>query len=478
MSCDPLRPRYHFLPPKNWMNDPNGLINWQGQYHLFYQYNPAGAEWGNIHWGHAVSNDLVHWRDLPVALTPTPGGPDQDGCWSGCTVNAEGTPTILYTGVKYKVDESEYSGAADQVMESVCLATSEDDLLTWKKYEHNPVIHSAPAGLVSGGFRDPFVWHENGSWYLVIGSGIQDRGGILLFRSPDLYTWRYIGPLFISQDTGVMLECPNLLKLKDKHLLMVNSLESGSSYYVGNFEDDKFYSQYHSSLDVGEFYAPHVLADEKGRQILFGWSWEGGWQWDKRNDPVFKSMEWAGVCSLPRVLSLDQDGTLLQSPLGELETLREQHIHLVDVKIDRPDAIITSIDNLSLEIVAEIDLLDVNSFAVNILMSDDGKENITITYLQSGERRLSISAIPGSRITPGEVVRYSTPFGLRDRENLMLHIYIDRSIIEVFANGRCVITARVYPNKCDRVTITMGSGGGAGMLKSFDLWTMKSIWPY
>src|SRR5919107_323476 len=100
LAADVHRPRYHFLPPANWMNDPSGLIHWNGHYHLFYQHNPFGPLWGNMHWGHAMSPDLVHWRHLPLALAPTPGGPDQDGCFSGCAFVAEGVPTVIYTGVR------------------------------------------------------------------------------------------------------------------------------------------------------------------------------------------------------------------------------------------------------------------------------------------------------------------------------------------------------------------------------------------
>src|SRR5947209_12491947 len=136
---DPHRPHYHFLPPANWMNDPNGLLQWKGQYHLFYQYNPYAPVHAHIHWGHAASSDLVHWTDLPIALTPTPGRADADGCWSGCAIDHHGTLTLLYSGLLY-------SGLHPQ---AVCLATSADELLTWHYYPGNPVIEGPPAELVA-----------------------------------------------------------------------------------------------------------------------------------------------------------------------------------------------------------------------------------------------------------------------------------------------------------------------------------------
>jgi beta-fructofuranosidase len=169
---DPNRPLYHFVAPANWMNDPNGCFFWKGQYHLFYQYNPQGPLWGNIHWGHAVSPDLVHWRDCPVALRPSRNGPDKDGCWSGCVVNDKGTPTAFYTGIE---------------PQTVCVATSTDDLVTWRQ-QSTPVIDGPPSvfewtgfpsitGHPSADFRDPFVWREAGRWYLLIGAGLREKGG-------------------------------------------------------------------------------------------------------------------------------------------------------------------------------------------------------------------------------------------------------------------------------------------------------------
>ena len=164
---DRHRPSYHFLPPANWMNDPNGFIQWGSTYHLFYQYNPAAAVHDSIHWGHAASEDLVHWRHLPIALTPTPGGPDADGCWSGSAVDDDGTPTIIYTG-------------ASGQHQRACLATGSDDLVTWQKYPGNPIIPEPPSNLELVAYRDHCVWREADTWYQVMGAGIAGVGGAAL----------------------------------------------------------------------------------------------------------------------------------------------------------------------------------------------------------------------------------------------------------------------------------------------------------
>src|SRR5215469_10886932 len=148
VAHDPSRPSYHLLPQHNWMNDPNGPIWWKGQYHLFYQLNPHAAVWGDMHWGHAVSPDMVHWRHEPVALAPTPGGADSEGCFSGSAVVHNGVPTIIYTGVQNApADQVTIRDGSDKLRETQMIATAEDDgLLRWKKVE-TPVIATPPEGM-------------------------------------------------------------------------------------------------------------------------------------------------------------------------------------------------------------------------------------------------------------------------------------------------------------------------------------------
>ena len=180
---DPLRPIYHLTTAANWINDPDGPVFFEGQYHIFFQHNPYGDSWGNMSWGHAVSSDLAHWRHLPIALVPSPGSYDKDGVWSGCCVVDKGVPTIIYTGVYPEVQ---------------CIARSYDGMKTWVKYESNPVIAKRPRDDLQG-FRDPFVWKEKDGWYMVLGSGIKGQGGAaLLYRSKDLTEWEYMHPLCVD----------------------------------------------------------------------------------------------------------------------------------------------------------------------------------------------------------------------------------------------------------------------------------------
>jgi beta-fructofuranosidase len=221
IAHDPLRPGYHLLPPHNWMNDPNGPICWKGQYHLFYQLNPRAAVWGDMHWGHAISPDMVHWHHQPIALAPTPGGADSEGCFSGSAVIFDGRPTFIYTGVQNAPPaETTLHDGSDKLRETQMLATAEDDdLLHWKKLAA-PIIATPPQGIYVTGFRDPCLWQEGDDWYLGIGSGERTIGGcVLLYRSHDLRHWEYLHKLVEGKpndkvavnpcDSGEMWVCPD-----------------------------------------------------------------------------------------------------------------------------------------------------------------------------------------------------------------------------------------------------------------------------
>src|SRR5271165_7133128 len=184
LAADPLRPQFHLLPAKNWMNDPNGPIFWNGMYHMFFQYNPNAAVWGDMHWAHAVSPDMIHWKHLPLALAPTPDWDDADGCFTGSAVDDHGTATFLYTGVKKSTPElATLRDGSSNLREVQCLATSNDpELRTWTKWK-TPVIEP-PADPLLTGFRDPFLWRDGDLWYLGVGSGVRKQGGrVLLYRS-------------------------------------------------------------------------------------------------------------------------------------------------------------------------------------------------------------------------------------------------------------------------------------------------------
>lgn len=476
LAGDPHRPRYHFTPPANWMNDPNGIIEWQGKYHLFYQHNPHDALWDNMHWGHAVSDDLVHWLDLPIALSPTPDSPDEDGCWSGCTVNNHGLPTIFYTGV-----QGDWRMPRNQ---RVCMATGDDELVSWEKFAANPVIAHPPPGLKITGFRDPFVWREKQDWYMAIGAGIQDIGGaVLLYRSQDLLDWEYLHPLCVGDMhdsapvwTGTVWEVPQLFPLGDKHVLTFTAWDKEqlySAFSIGNYRDQRFFPDAVHKLDYGDrhFCAPHSIVDSKGRRILWGWIGEG------RTSQAQLAAGWSGVMSLPRVLSLRADGMLAMRPAPEIASLRRERYQLTDINLsDASRELSLKPSGDALEIAAEIDPANAEETGVKVRRSPDCEEETTVFYdarrkqLGVDRRRSTLGQDGGGADNVQEGA-----FELSPGENLRLRVFVDCSVIEVYANDRACITSRVYPDRSDSCGIAVYSRGQAEV-KSIDIWKLSSIW--
>jgi beta-fructofuranosidase len=450
------RPRYHFLPLANWMNDPNGLIQWKGVYHLFYQYNPDAPGFGLMHWGHASSTDLVHWRHLPIALAPTPLGPDKDGSWSGCAVDDGGVPTLVFTGVR---------------PECQCLATSDDDMVYWDKDDRNPVISGPPEGLDVTGFRDPCVWREDGAWWMVLGSGFRDVGGaILLYRSDDLHRWEYRGPLFegrTDRGEGHNWECPNYLRLGDRRLLILSPqpfLEA--RFFVGDQADGRFTPASQGLLDHGGwYYAPQAFTDERGRRILFGWLLEG------RTEEARMAAGWAGVQSLPRELSLGDHGTLEQRPVPELTGLRRNERHIAGREWTGTEVL--DIQGRSLELRLELAAGGAGTVGIEVLRSPGGEERTSIVA-DPGRGVLAMDTRGASR-DPGAAGRLAEA-PLPPGETLRLRVFIDQSVIEVFANDRVCLTGRAYPTRGDSCGLALVATGGTARLEGMNVWDMAGIW--
>src|SRR5215469_6772401 len=326
LASDPLRPQLHLLPAKNWMNDPNGPIFWKGQCHMFFQYNPGAAVWGDMHWAHAVSPDMIHWKHLPIALSPTPRWDDADGCFTGSAVDDHGTVTILYTGVKaVPPEQATLRDGAHNFRETQCLATSDDpELRSWTKWKM-PVLEP-PSDPELTGFRDPFLWREqDGWWYMGVASGLHKQGGrVLLYRSKNLRQWKYLHPLATGEwtgrqgtnpvDTGEMWECPDFFALGKKSVLLYST--AGKVIWETGELDRKemrFYKERSGLLDYGAYYAQKTQA---GQPLLWGWIPE------TRPAAESSAAGWAGCMSLPRYLTLSPENDLRMEVATAAESLR------------------------------------------------------------------------------------------------------------------------------------------------------------
>nr|WP_276605595.1 glycoside hydrolase family 32 protein [Deinococcus sp. Arct2-2] len=450
---DPHRPRFHFLPRSNWMNDPNGLIQWRGEYHLFYQHNPSAPVWGSIHWGHAVSRDLVHWTHLPLALAPTPGGPDADGCWSGCAVDYEGVPTLLYTGAA--------GGAQVQ-----CLARSSDSgLRTWVKDEGNPVLSVQPAGTKPGDFRDPFVWREGELWLMVLGAALDTGyGAALLYSSPDLQHWTYLHPLLQGdrEEHGWMWECPNFFALRDKHVLLFsNGLTRQVFYVVGRFDGRSFQPETEGRLSADDSYAPLTFLDDQGRRILFGWIDE------PRSEAVRRAAGWAGVASLPRILDLDRQGRLTVTPVPELRRLRGSTRPTGELQ---EDGTVLGLRGDALELEIEFEVTGSGSCGVAVRCSPDGREETVIVY-DRGLGRLIIDRSRSSADPTAVSALQELALHPLEGDQLRLTVFVDRSVLEVFVRDGLSLTSRIYPTRPDSLGVRILTTAGA-RLTTADAWIL------
>jgi beta-fructofuranosidase len=470
---DPHRPRYHFLPPAGWMNDPNGFIHRQGVYHLFYQYNPAGAFHDNIHWGHARSADLVHWEHRPIALAPTPDGPDSGGCWSGSAIDANGATLLFYSGV---------------FPQTVSLATGSDDMDDWAKYPANPLIAGPPPGFGgdSADFRDPYVWREGEWWYMVIGSRVADGGGaVLLYRSADLLAWEYRRPLQLGDpsdhtpfSTGTVWECPNLFALDGRHVLIISFQDHAGSellyvgYYTGDFDGEHFTPESLHILEYGDtLYAPQVTTDERGRRVLIGWLREG------RDKETQRAAGWSGVMSLPRILALGPDNMLRMRPAPELEQLRGERFHL-DGRIIRPGEAnpLRDVRGDCLEIDATLVPQGATAFGLRLRCSPDGEEGTTLRC-DVAAGTISLPQPGATHLQSGSHLSVSHLAPLPAERPLRLRVFLDRSVIEVFVNDRVALSTRVYPTAAGSLGVELFVEGGALRVESVDVWQMGAIWP-
>ena len=459
---DRYRPRYHYTSPANFLGDPNGPLLWDGRYHLFYQYNPDGAYDNSrrMHWGHAVSDDLVRWTDLPIALGPDPDGPDRLGCFSGAATVWDGVPTLVYYGNPT----------------GICIATSADGLLTWQKHPANPVIpHSLHGGPT---VFDPAIWREDGTWYCLSGGSVEGpKDAAFLFRSEDMVDWEYVG-LFYEPGDETDCAVPDFFALGDKHVLLFSSHQKGVQYYIGEYTRGRFEPVRHGrmnsgsmGLETGNLLAAYTLLDGSGRRVMFGWVSEG------RQEEVQRGFGWSGTMCLPRVLSLAPDGLLQQEPIDEVRSLRREHVRVADVTV--ADGSVKAVPDAGgdcLEIAVAVDVGTARDFGVKVLCSPDETEQTVISYSrESSTLSLDVEKCSLDHTVVGREAQ-SAQLDLDEGEPLRLRVFVDRSIVEVFANRGVCLTKRVYPVRADSTGIRLFANGGDVVVRSLETWRMDTIW--
>lgn len=366
LITDEMRPAYHFSPRTGWLNDPNGLSYYDGKYHLFYQYHPYSTYWGPMHWGHAVSEDLISWEYLPAALAPDTGY-DYSGCFSGSAVTMDdGSHLLMYTSCGDSSGDPTGKGRWIQLQSIAIRKPGESE---YAKYEGNPVISESdiPEGGDPYEFRDPYMWRcDDGSYRVLVANGrtsAEDGTRLLLFRSEDGLNWGGGKVLFEDERRiGVMWECPNFFPLGGRHILMASPMdmqaEEGEAvgsirfpqgnnvcYITGDYDEqleefcpdaddaDAGYYMY-EPVDGGlDFYAPQTFETAGGRRVMIGWMQDPSMA-NLHSEDEFRIF---GQMTVPRELTL-KDGRLIQWPVSELEKYRQVPVVYRNISIGTKEA--------------------------------------------------------------------------------------------------------------------------------------------
>ncbi|MDD3015121.1 MAG: glycoside hydrolase family 32 protein [Lactococcus chungangensis] len=461
----PSRLHYHFMPPIGWMNDPNGLVYFNHEYHLFYQYDPYGVEWGPMHWGHAKSKDAVHWEYLPVALVPSEDYEFSEierghGCFSGSAVVRDKQLILMYTG---NVD-----GRHPKQTQNIAISS---DGLHFEKCHENPVIASFPEEGTED-FRDPKVWEENGQYYAVIGTKKEGLGKAALYRSQNLVNWNYLGICAQSNgEQGDMWECPDLFKVDDQDILLVSpmyGLKNSSPLAIsGTFDSEtgKFVQDAYDFIDYGhDFYAPQTLIDDQNRRIMIGWMNIWFAEMPEKKDG------WVGAMTVSRKLSY-QNNQLYQYPVKEIEELRYDGVSTSEIMISNQNDFSTQLHEAAdIEIEIDLEKSKAEVFSIYLKASETVDEYIELLVDLTKGKLTCIREKSGA----GEKTGSTAPFN-HELAKLKLRILVDTNSIELFINdGQQVMTNRVYPLGEDNLFKIISEQ--ALYLSQLNYWKMKTIW--
>ena len=431
LKNEKYRLNYHLMPAKGLLNDPNGLVEKNGIYYVFYQWNDKECAHGAKKWGLYVSKDLINWEIKEIALSPEEWY-ETHGCYSGSGIVVEDRINLIYTGnVKNEKDERE---------SYQCLAVEKSDG-TFEKM--GLIISEIPKGYTEH-FRDPKVWQEKDDYYMVIGAQNENLfGEVLLYTSKELKNWKLVGSIYNKNDMGYMIECPDLFELGKETIfsyspqglepqgdLYNNIFQSGYvkgtvDYSTGNFNWGNFVE-----FDRGfDFYAPQTFLDNKGRRIMYAWMGI-----EEKEHPTIMEENWVHALTMPRELKL-VNNKIIQKPLEEMKVLRENELSFENLLLENK-LVLDGINGDSYELIVELENSGSNCFGINLRKSEN--EELTIKF--EGEKLI--------------LDRNKTPFSNGSRackiegNRHKLHIFMDKSSIEIFYNdGVEVFTSRVFSSE-------------------------------
>ena len=458
------RHTYHVMPPVGWMNDPNGFCYAFGKYQLFFQFYPYGAAWNSMHWGHYTTEDFVKWQLQPTALAPS-GTADRDGCYSGSAIVKDGKLYLIYTSVLGS-------------RQTQSLAVSSDGVHFEKLGE---VIKSdqLPKSCARSDFRDPKVFKRGELYYAVLGSlSTQQEGQILLYRSPDLFKWEYVGTLRRDMlTTRGIYECPDLISLGGKDILIASpqgyetqdwryeNLHS-SIYMVGelNTEKGSFHIDDEDEIDGGmDFYAPQTLSAPDGRTVMIAWM-----QMWSRTTPTAQH-GWVGSMTLPRELTL-KDGKLYQTPVREIERYRWNEVHVDRVPLSG-EVTLANVKGTCVELSFTLEPGTAERAGVKVF--SDGTHDARIYYDRASDKVVFDRSRMGIDIACDVKERDASIRSVRvDHGNgrISMRIFLDVSSCEVFLNGgERTMTGNVYSEGSGISFFAEGGEAVLADIKKYDI---------
>jgi beta-fructofuranosidase len=484
---DRHRPMYHLIPPGHWMNEPHAPIYFKGKYHLFYQHNPKGPYWHYIHWGHWVSEDMVHWKDIPMALTPEKDEVDPDGCWSGSACYDEnGVPALFFTAG----NDSRFPNQMTGLARSTFLEDEDVNLTSWKKHPVPITIQKEGIGMKMGDFRDPFVWKEGDIWYQLVGTATEAQGGTAaIYVSSNLVDWEYKGLFYESQFEkypflGPIWELPVFLPIgqnsngETKHVFIVSPVGPGADvevwYWIGTWDKENFRfvpdDEEARLIDIGDFHftGPSGFIDpQTGRAIIFTIA-----QGQRTLQDEYDA-GWAHNGGLPLEIFLKNDGLLGIRPIKELQSLRDDLlIDLEKVSLEYANSYLSDIkeDMLEIQIVFESE----SEVGIAVKRSPNGEEE---TYLYCDPKR-NVLGVNRERTTLDPQARTK---GIQEgtfepkEKNISFHLFLDKSMIELYVNEAKSLTSRAYPTREDSLGLQLRSDSQV-IITKLKVWRMKSAY--
>jgi fructan beta-fructosidase len=475
LYTEQYRPQFHFSPATNWCNDPNGLVYNNGTYHLFYQHNPFGNQWGHMTWAHATSKDLVHWKHLPIAI------PEENGVmiFSGtCVVDKNNTSGFGKNGKAPMV--AVYTGHIENVNQSQHIAYSLDEGITWTKYANNPVLD-----LHKKDFRDPKIFWQKEKKYWVMALMFPVEHMVQFYSSPNLKDWKHLSDFGPAGDTSGVWECPDLTQVpvegmpgKKKWLLQM-SQNASMQYFVGEFDGVKFTNENSTAVINRPDYGPDYYAAIAYNQLPASISPTAiGWvnNWYYAND--IPTTPWKSAMALPRTLSvkkINQQWVLIQKPVAAINILRQssEKIPAQEVVTGKKTVPVKS-RQFEMEFTIEPSAASTSGVRIAVgadhyfeIGYDAAKQILYADRSKTGNTSFNENF--------KKMLRYEKQVALLQKK-LQLHIYFDNSIAEIFVNGGATVFTTQLFSAPDNNGIELFSTGEKSTFSNIHIWKMSSAW--